>query len=225
MRFAPCVACLFLGIPLGFAHQTLSESMEVNLHDPATIRIEITIHAPELDSAIATGVDPSNAPPEWLGGLSNEEIDALKNEAIAFIRRNYSYSLGGSAEAEVSEIFSKEEIHFDSSDAIRNPPADTKLPLGCFLATISLANPGPPMELAIAFSEEAQKRLLLAISRPGEFPRVHDLGPGDLVRISLPIPPLPETPRSSFSLIPVIGILVGIALSLAVAAWKMRQRV
>ena len=91
---------------------------------------------------------------------------------------------------------------------------------GRLLATVRIANPGPPNQLRAGFAANAQKRLLLSIARPAAFPEVRDLGPGEDFSISLPDPP----PRSKLEW-PVSFIMVAMGLALIViwAAFRLKQ--
>lgn len=159
--------------------------MEVNLHEAAVIRVEFTIHAPELPSPVVAGVDPSSVDPAWLAQRSDAEIGQLKRDAAEFIRKNFAIEMG-----ETDRLIDA-DILFDSLESIRQPPTDTKLPPGCLLATVLIENPGPPEKLRIGFAARAQKRLLLSVSRPAAFPEVRDLAPGDHFDVTLPGRPAP----------------------------------
>jgi hypothetical protein len=217
LRIAFIAVCLLLSRPVASGHQTLYEAIEVNLHDPASIRIEFTIHAPELTSPLTAALDPAAVDPAWLPGLSDGEIESLTREAEAFIRSRFAIRWSGPDAPELTSS----EIHFDPPEGVRNPPADTKLPPGCLLGTMQLANPGPPRSLTIGFAPDAQKRLMLAISRPAAFPEVHDLAAGESTTIALPEPP-PPPPRDFLP--PAIALAAGLLLAAGLALMARRRR-
>ncbi len=196
------------------AHQTLSENVEVNLHDPAVIRVEFTIHAPELPSPVVAGVDPSSVDPAWLAQRSDPEIEQLKHAATGFIRQTFIVRLGD------ADRLSGAEITFDPVALIRQPPPDTKLPTGCLLATVLMANPGPPEKLRVGFAVGAQKRLLLSVSRPAAFPEVRDLAPGESFDVTLPA--APPSKRSPVLLTFLFAGLVIFVLSV-ILLWRWRH--
>lgn len=200
MRFAPLAAGLplLLLAPPSEAHQTLYEAVEVNLHDPAAVRVEFTVHAPELPTPLSRGVDPTSVDPKWLAGLPDPEIAALTREAEAFLRARFTlrWSREDEPGRESANCLDGEPVRFEPSASIRNPPPDTKLPPGCLLATVRLANPGPPARLEVGYSDRGQKRLMLSVSRPGAFPEVRDVPPGGRESVALPEPPAPPPPPS-----------------------------
>lgn len=220
LRFPSLLATwLVLTVAPAFGHLLLYENVEVYLDDPAALRIEFTIHAPELPSAVAAGIDPAAVDETWLASLDDAAIAQLTREADAFIRRTFVIRSGE------SDPLAETNLAFDSPNIIRQPPADTKLPPGCLLATATLANPGNDPPFSIGFAVDAQKRLLLSIARPGAFPKIHDLAPGESEPISLPEPPRPPAPTapppiveapptspSKFSPLPLIGLAVLAAL-------------
>ncbi|MBL9154839.1 MAG: hypothetical protein JNK37_20325 [Verrucomicrobiales bacterium] len=198
-----CLCCLATHPAAG--HQTLYEAIEVNLHDPATIRVEFTIHAPELPTPLAAGVDPSAVDPAWLPGLDDAAIATLQDETTAFIRGHFS--LRWTETTDPRDILATAPIRYEPLESIRRPPADTKLPPGCLLATVTLPNPGPPARLSVGYAEHGQKRLMLSVSRPAAFPEVRDVPPGGGHEIPLPVPPPP--PASPFPWPAVVAAVAG----------------
>ncbi|MCB1233350.1 MAG: hypothetical protein KDN19_24110, partial [Verrucomicrobiae bacterium] len=91
-----CILFLALSVcaPSVEAHLFLYENVECNLHDTRKTRIEFSIHAPELPTAVARGIDPASVDETWLQGLDKETIEVLKNEAGAFIRETFLLQLG-----------------------------------------------------------------------------------------------------------------------------------
>jgi len=191
LKRATVALFLLISCPWARGHQTLYEAIEVNLHDPAVIWIEFTIHAPELPSPLTAGLDPTAVDLDWLRGLSDGQISELTREAESFIRAAFELSWSDPDPSRPPPQLVAERIAFEAPELVRNPPADTKLPAGCLLGSMSLANPGPPRALRIGFAPDAQKRLMLAISRPAAFPQVHDLAPGESAVVALPEAPAP----------------------------------
>lgn len=209
------------------AHLMLYENVEVYLRDPATIRIEFSIHAPELPSAVADGVDPAGVDATWLAGLPDETIVRLTQEAETFLRKTFVLRQGE------SDPLAGAEVRFDSLEGIRKPPVETKLPPGCVLAAVTLPNPGNAAPFSVGFAADAQKRLMLSVARPGAFPEVHDLAPGESVTIPLPEPPRPiaeEKPAATASAQtpvansgPTLTVIL-IATTFAAVAWLAVRR-
>ncbi|MCB1063393.1 MAG: hypothetical protein KDN20_10795 [Verrucomicrobiae bacterium] len=223
-----CILFLALSVcaPSVEAHLFLYENVECNLHDTRKTRIEFSIHAPELPTAVARGIDPASVDETWLQGLDKETIEVLKNEAGAFIRETFLLQLGN------EEWIKKCVIEFESVDRIQHPPPETQLPSGCLLATVWINNPESSLPLTVGFAPTAQKRLMVAIARPAAFPEVHDLAPGESVSISLPTPPPPPVvpevivapPSSRSPWIPWLVVTTTCGLGLGLFLRRKRSR-
>jgi len=186
--------CLFASVVVGVgsssAHQTLYHNIEVYLHDRAIVRILVTVHAPELPSGVAAGIAPSAVEDNWLPMRSNAELAALFQEADRFIRETFAFGIVDPGESPPKPIDPDSlPLVFETPEQIRDPNYDNGLPVGCLLVTFEFQNPGAPKKLALTFSPTAEKRLLLAVARPGQFPEVHDLAAAESLQIELPEAP------------------------------------
>ena len=180
-RVLLCLALILLaGNGPTRAHLLLYENVEVYLEDPDRIRIEFTIHAPELPSAVDRGIDPAAVDASWLPGLDDESLATLCAEATVFIRQNIL--LEHPDLTPMSEL----EIAFPTPEALRDSPDEELLPAGCLLGTAWLESRRSEAPLVIGFSPSAEKRLLVSVARPSAFPEVHDIGPGESVVFALP---------------------------------------
>lgn len=206
------VVCLLIPAGNARAHQTLTHNIEVNLHDPARVRVFVTVHAPELPSALAAGADPGAVDAAWLRERTDAELSALFDESRAFLAETFDLTLAGAAPKPPAP-----DPLFETPAQIRDPAYDNGLPPGCLLVTLEFENPGPPRELELRFSKTAEKRLLLAIARPGKFPEIEDLAPGDTTRVALPEAPTPRpTPLARFPnglRLAALGVLAVFALA------------
>ncbi len=170
-------------VPTARGHLLLYENVEVYLVDPERVRMEFTIHAPELPLAVAAGVDPAAVEESWLASLDAETRRALIGEAETFLRDTFLVRLAD------SDALAGATVDFES-------PEVTDLPPGCLLGRIEFSNPGASTPFSVGFSPSAQKRLLLSIARPAAFPEVRDLAPGESMDIALPpAPPRPPSPH------------------------------
>ena len=192
------------------AHLLLYENVEIYLEDPDRIRIEFTIHAPELPSAVDRGIDPAAVDVSWLPGLDDESLATLCAEATVFIRQ--TILLEHPDLAPMSEL----EIAFPTPETLRDAPDQELLPAGCLLGTAWLESRRSEAPLVIGFSPSAEKRLLVSVARPAAFPEVHDIGPGESVVLALPpaMAPPASAPGANDSTgnYPGLPLLVGGAL-------------
>ncbi len=195
-------AFLLMGAIPAQGHPALYHTLEVDLRDAATVTFFFSVHAPELPSAMSAGVDPLGVDPEWLGNRTTEELSLLLEEAGDLLDELYVLSLADFEDAGVGERL-RLPLIWETPEQLHDPAHDNGLPPGCFLVTASMRNPGAPRQLVVRYSETADKRLLLSVFRPGGFPKVRDLAPGDLVRIDLPKAPVakqePQTEEMSHS--------------------------
>lgn len=185
------LAAVLLGNDPATAHLLLYENVEVYLDDPERIRIEFTVHAPELPLAVSQGVDPAAVDESWLPGLDDESLRILCIEAGNFIRQTIQIHHPD------LESISQLEIDFPDPESLRASPEADLLPAGCLLGTAWLEERRSPAPLGIGFSPSAEKRLLVSIARPSAFPEVHDLGPGEKLSVPLPLPPPPSRAESN----------------------------
>lgn len=92
-----------------------------------------------------------------------------------------------------------------------------ELPEGCRLALATFPNPG--QQLLVSLAPNAEKRLLLVITRPGVFPETRDLARGDSRAIDLPEPP-PLPAKIGRDWLVVIGLVIFGVVGLGL--WRLR---
>ena len=194
---------------MAHSHQLLYENIEVNLTSEEGIRIDITIHAPELPLAVARKVDPAAVGEEWLKSLSDDDLAELVRQAETFVRSHFVLSYG-----QVDLVESGARWEFSEPALLRDPPPESALPAGCFLGTLWMKWGESGTPLVVGFDAEAQKRLLVAVARPASFPEVHDLAPGESVSLVLahPAPKASEadSPPTPDTLASAPGIQTGV---------------
>lgn len=145
------------------------------------------------------------------------EMDLGEDDFLTFLAKTYKVELGGQAITLAAKLDESEE----------------ELPEDCTLVSLEIPNPG--QQLLVSLAEKSEKRLMLVVTRSGEFPDVRDLEPGATSPIELPEPPPPpapivvaETPpeSSSASKTPLfLGGLAALAILLiAVTALKKSAR-
>ncbi len=191
------------------AHPSLYHQIELDLRDPATVRLYLTIHTPELPSSLAAGVDPVAGDPAWLRSRSDEELKMLIREGEMLIREIFSFGLTSGVSDNVMTPMPL-PLGFETPAKIRDPAHDNGLPEGCLLATAEFANPGAPREFFVDYAGRGDKRLMLLVARPAAFPEVKDLVPGESVRVPLPERP-PGRRWTSWGRI-TVGLFLGSAL-------------
>ncbi|MEM7012849.1 MAG: hypothetical protein AAF585_15345 [Verrucomicrobiota bacterium] len=113
------------------------------------------------------------------------EVSLVENDRITIYATIHDSDLGGRdfrkfiQDAYDLQLLKAENFEIDE--------AETGLAEGCQLAFASAPNPGRQLQISLA--AKAEKRLLLVITRPAEFPETRDLAPGDSFSINLPEPP------------------------------------
>ncbi len=162
-----------------FAHEALYYTAEIHLNDPETISVYFSIHAPEM--MLDPKTDFSDIGIEWLAGLNDSEIETLIENSRRFVVKSYQAK---SKEWNALDAF---PLKFETADLIRKPDPENAPRPGCLIASLSFPNPGGKLEFV--YSDKAEKRLLLAVIRPGTFPKTHDVKPGSIRIITLPEPP------------------------------------
>jgi len=195
----------------------LYHQIEVDLQNPGRLGIRFTIHAPELPSAVAGGVDPAAVDDAWLSSRSNEELAALVSEARSLISRCFEMRFTGNRPLQLEH-----NLAFGSPETIRRPRTANPPPPACLEATLEAANPGPPQELKIRLAPDAEKRLLLVVTRPGSFPATRDLAAGERTSIPLPNPPPAPEPRIRRILLWILPGVVFVVWILAIRRWNFR---
>lgn len=162
-------AAILLAAPSAPAHDSLYNYIEIRPDVGEFVRIEFTVHAAEL----VPGIDPNSADLLWIQNLTDPQIEILIRDAKEFVCQSYDCLLPpGSA------------IIFPGCEALRRSAQISDAPRpGCIIGSVVV--PTGAFPFSIAYSETAQKRLMLVTSKPGAFPVVKDLAPGDSVEIPL----------------------------------------
>lgn len=163
-----CGVALVALIPiLGSAHDSLYHYAEVTrAPGSGSVEIAFSIHIGDLPGARAFGAEETSNSLACLKGRGVDEIEALCAEAAALL-------------AETVRIEEGDGDHWTFPDALelsRDPSAFEGARPGFLIATLKLSTDGAPP--CLRYLPEAQKRLLLVVPRPGQFPIVRDLGPG-----------------------------------------------
>lgn len=149
------------------AHESLYHFAEIRL-GPETSEIEISVHAAEL--ATEFGIDPAEQDTAWFGELSESRRHELIRRAASFAAKSFLFALPG--ESEPLPAF-----HF---------PPDQRLGSGSRPGSLSGTIPLAKRPASLSLSHgDSGKRLMLVVTRPGSFPEVHDIGPGESITLSL----------------------------------------
>lgn len=149
-------------------HDSLYNYIEIRPADPGSIEIEFTVHAAEL----VPGVDPNSTDLLWIQDLTDEEVETLLSHARDFVASSYLCSLPPGC-----------DIIFPDCARLRELALEMDAPRpGCIVARATISRTHQPV--ALRYSSEAQKRLMLVVTSPGAFPKVHDLAPGENFEIT-----------------------------------------
>lgn len=152
------------------AHESLYNYIEVRPVDDEFVKIEFTVHAAEF----VPGIDPNSSDLLWIEKLTDPQVEILISDARKFVSQSYNCRLPAGT-----------EVTFPDREALRllarNPDAPRP---GCIIG--SVLAPARAMPLSITYNESAQKRLMLVASKPGSFPQVTDIAPGQRFEISKP---------------------------------------
>lgn len=163
-------AAILLSAPALNAHDSLYNYIEVRSVDEKLARIEFTVHAAEL----VPGVDPNSADLLWIENLTDSQIEILLNDAKQFVFKSY-----------LASMQSGSELAFPDAKSLRLLARDPDAPRpGCIIASLVVAHQSMPITLT--YSAAAQKRLMLVSSKPGAFPKVSDIAPGENFEIISP---------------------------------------
>ncbi len=163
-------AAVLLAASATTAHDSLYNYVEVNGLDPDFLRIEFTVHAGELTPE----ADPNSADLLWVESLTDEQVENLLQRAVDFVASTYQCSFPG-----------KYRVRFPSCgelrDLARAPNASRP---GCIVGTVTLKRDAD-LAIPLRYCETARKRLMFVTTKPGSFPRVKDLAPGETIEIPL----------------------------------------
>ncbi|MEX2580771.1 MAG: hypothetical protein WD342_17060 [Verrucomicrobiales bacterium] len=153
------------------AHDSLYNYIEIRMEPDGSAKVEFTVHAAEL--AAEYGVDPTSDNLDWLDSLTDEEVRRLIRKAGEFVGTSYRV-----------EAWSGKEVEFPTIPEIRAATVDAPSPRpGCFVGI--LHSKEAPVSLDLAYADSAGKRLMIVVTRPGVFPQVRDLAPGDTIDLAL----------------------------------------
>jgi hypothetical protein len=160
------------------AHDSLYHYIEVRPGGETALEVTFSIHAADLASARALGADPAGNDLAWLQGRSESEIAALLADARAFVTGTFSLGIEG------APLDLAEALRFPAPSLLAADPAANEAARPGFLeATIVL--PAGTRALSVVHAAGSGKRLLLVLNRPGAFPIVRDLAPGDSAPVTL----------------------------------------
>lgn len=207
------------------AHQELYHNIAINLKDTdakGTIEVTFTLHAPELLVGFEEAGD-AFFDERWLGTLNNEELKQLIATARTYLTHRFELRLGD------DEVDLSPSLKFPAFTEIQKGEG---VPPACFEARLTL-HPAGSSELTVNHSSESEKRLLLVVTRPGSFPAVSDLPPGQNAVLPLPatepaknepVPTLTAEAKERNHTIPFIGAAIFAALLIGIALLKKKPR-
>lgn len=140
--------------------------------------IAFSIHAADLESARALGADPAGTDLAWLRNRTTAEMAALLLEARAFLANHFTLQDHG-------ELISLDEALAFSETGALAMGEEAARP-GFLVGTLRL--PPGMAEVELLHAPTSGKRLMVVLNRPGAFPEVHDLAPGEKTTISISKP-------------------------------------
>ncbi len=165
------LALLLSASPLGRAHDSLYQYLEIHCEPSGEVAVLLTAHAAEFSAD--PDVDPASVETQWFEALSREEQQALIAKANAFLQVSFGLHLtlddGSQAPLPIPKI-------------LPSAPIDAEARPGSFTAEGRL--PANAETLTVTYGGE--KRLLVALIRPGMFPNIRDLAPGSRDTFALP---------------------------------------
>jgi hypothetical protein len=164
-------------------HDSLYHYVEVRPGGESAVEVTFSIHAADLASARALGADPAGNDLAWLRGRPEPEIAALLADARTFVTGTFTLGVDG------TPVDLAEALRFPAAARLSADPAASEAARPGFLEA-TLVLPAGARVLSLAHAATSGKRLLLVLNRPGAFPVVRDLAPGD----SAPITLTPDTP-------------------------------
>lgn len=161
------------------AHDSLYHYLEVTVpRGGGAAEIAFSVHAADLESARALGADPAGSDLTWLQGRTAAELAPILADARRFFDETF--------------VLRREETPIDLGKEVRFPEA------GVLAAGVEAARPGflvgtvvlpaGAAELRLLHLPNSGKRLMVVVNRPGAFPELRDLAPGDSTTITLPKP-------------------------------------
>ncbi len=135
--------------------------------------MSVSIHAAELATARSLGAAPDSNDLIWLRGGVESAIATLLAEARALAATCFTVEIDDAA----LELDSA-RLRFPSAASLRERPEDSDAARPGFLVG-TLQLPSGAHRLVVRLSPDSGKRLLLVVRRPGAFPLVRDLAPGE----------------------------------------------
>jgi hypothetical protein len=161
------------------AHDSLYHYIEISSpRNGEGAEIAFSIHAADLESARALGADPAGTDLAWLRDRTTVELNPLLLEARAFLAKHFTLLI------EEKPISLDESLAFPESGALA--AGEEAARPGFLVGTLRL--PSGASELDLLHVPTSGKRLMLVLNRPGAFPEVRDLAPGETTTITLSKP-------------------------------------
>lgn len=207
-------------IPLS-AHQELYHNIAINLKGAESsepIEITFTLHAPELLVGFSQAGD-AYFDEHWLSTRSEDELKQLIDAARGYLGDRFELQLNNRL------VDLPSALKFPTFTTIRDGEG---VPPACFEARLTLI-PSGASDLQVNHSAQSEKRLLLVVTRPGSFPAVTDLPPGENTVLTLTRsktkssesapPPHAEESKRGWA-IPTVGAIVLLALLIGIALRK-----
>jgi len=151
--------------------------VEVRPRDDARMELIFSVHAADLASARDLGADPAGTDFEWLRGRSESEGKAFLSEAHALLINTFSLAADG-ADVDLGLL-----LRFPVPAVLVADPASIETVRPGFLEA-TLVLPAGIRRLTVSHAPLSGKRLLLVRNRPGAFPLVSDLAPGESVNLT-----------------------------------------
>lgn len=170
-------AMLWVTLSPGAAHDSLYHYLEVTTpRDGGPVEIAFSVHAADLGSARALGADPAGTDLTWLQGRTAAELAPVLEEARRFLEETFSLLRQATA------IDLGEAARFPESGVLA-AGIEAARP-GFLVASLTLPDGTP--EILLQHRPTSGKRLLVVVNRPGAFPAVRDLAPGDSTTLVFP---------------------------------------
>lgn len=173
------IGCAMMGAAMWpmAAHDSLYHYLEVTVpRGGGAAEIAFSVHAADLDAARTLGADPAGTDLKWLESRTAAELAPILADARRFFDETF--------------VLRRQEIPIDLGREVRFPEA------GVLAAGVEAARPGflvgtlvlpaGPAEVTLLHLPNSGKRLMVVVNRPGAFPEVRDLAPGDSTTMSLP---------------------------------------
>lgn len=161
------------------AHDSLYHYLEVSFpREGGPPQIAFSLHAADLESARTLGADPTSTDLSWLRNRASTEVAPLLEEGRMYLSKAFSLVMGG------RELALGESLKFPENGILATE-GEAARP-GFLIATLSL--PESTGSLELHYAPTAGKRLMVVVNRPGRFPEVRDLAPGETTDIDLSKP-------------------------------------